>query len=135
MWAKQYIGIPWVAYATGPDAYDCWGLVVHCLKTHFNIEADRFSGVITDDHKSINRAFESEAGKKQWIEIDEPIEGAVVMLSLKTRFFHHIGIYTNGRVLHSRDGANVSLESISRLKQSGFKQIRYYVHDSILSNS
>ena len=135
MWAKQYIGLPWVAYATGPDAYDCWGLVVHCLKEHFGVDVERFLSVITDDHKSIHRAFESEAGKTQWIEIDTPKEGAVVMLSQRTRFFHHIGIYTNGRVLHSRDGANVSLESVGRLKQSGFKQVKFYIHESISSNT
>jgi hypothetical protein len=27
-WAFDYIGKPWVVASDGPDAYDCWGLVV-----------------------------------------------------------------------------------------------------------
>lgn len=37
-WAAQYIGTPWQLGATGPDAYDCWGLVRHVQRQHFGRE-------------------------------------------------------------------------------------------------
>jgi cell wall-associated NlpC family hydrolase len=37
-WAAQYIGIPWELGATGPDSFDCWGLVRHVQRTHYGRE-------------------------------------------------------------------------------------------------
>ena len=134
-YAKDYIGLEWIPYATGPDAYDCWGLVVHCLKAHYGLSVDRFENVLTDDHKGINRAFLEEAKKPYWKEISIPVEGCIVMMTERKRFFHHIGIFTQDRVLHAKDGSNVALESIGRIKQTGIKQMKFYIHDSIISNN
>ena len=132
-WVISYIGLRWVPYATGPYEFDCWGLVFHCLREHYGVSVERFINVVTDDHKAIHRAFESEAKKPEWISLTEPQEGAVVMMTERDRFFHHIGIYTNGRVLHSRDGANVALESVERIQQNGIKKLKYYIHESIFN--
>ncbi len=34
-WANQYIGLPWLAGARRPDAYDCWGLFLAVQRCHF----------------------------------------------------------------------------------------------------
>ena len=34
-WATDYIGKPWVVASDGPEAYDCWGLVVAIHKRVF----------------------------------------------------------------------------------------------------
>jgi cell wall-associated NlpC family hydrolase len=39
-WASKYIGVPWSPYGTGPDSYNCWGLVSHVLRTHFGVPID-----------------------------------------------------------------------------------------------
>lgn len=124
-WSVQYLALPWQAYATGPDAFDCWGLVQHCLKTHFNIDVDRYIEVTTDDHKAINQAAFAEIESQRWQRVEVPSEGCVVLLSLN-KCIHHMGIFTNGAVLHARDGADVCHETIDTLKQLGFKRIEYW---------
>jgi cell wall-associated NlpC family hydrolase len=124
-WFFHYLGKPWQAYATGPDAFDCWGLVQHCLKTHYSIDVDRYINVTTDNHKAINQAAINEIASQRWQQVNEPQEGCVVLLSVN-KCIHHMGLYTNGGVLHARDGADVCFETIDTLKQLGFKRIEYW---------
>ncbi len=31
---NKYIGLPWIAGASGPDTFDCWGFVRYVLKNN-----------------------------------------------------------------------------------------------------
>lgn len=129
-WWLNYVGLEWEAYATGPDKYDCWGLVNHCLKTHYGIEVKRYIDIHTDDKKAFHRAVEEQLNMGHWIALDKPKEGCLVLMS-KDRLIHHIGIYVDGGVLHARDGVEVCKESIDKLKTLGFKRFEFCIHDSI----
>lgn len=130
-WAYEYIGLEWEPYATGPDKYDCWGLVQHCLKSHLGVDVGRYEDVVTDDAAGITDAAADEIATGNWFRLDKPVEGAVVLMSKRT-VFHHIGIYTDGAILHARDGADISLEPLSKLSRMGFQRIEFYIHKSLL---
>lgn len=133
-WSDSYIGMRWQPYATGDGAFDCWGLVQHCLKQHYGIMLDRYIDILTDDHKAFNQAVFTELSGGQWIKIDKPIDGTVVLMS-QNRLFHHIGLFTDGRVLHSKDGADVCKETLKTLQLTGFKRIEFYIHERIAKSS
>lgn len=160
-WHMKYIGMPWIAYTNGPDSYDCWGLVQHCLYKYYGVEVPRYAEVVTDDFTSnpINKKFslnkhgqlerndggnltlstifdsvvDKEIASCAWSIIKDPVDGAVVIMARDTMFYH-VGIYVAGGVLHSRDGCGVSLESTTKLGHMGFKRIRFYIHNNLVQD-
>lgn len=129
-WSDQYIGMRWEPYATGGGAFDCWGLVQYCLKNHYGISIERYIDIITDDHKAFGQAVATELAAGCWQKIDQPIDGAVVLMS-QHKLFHHVGLFTDGLVLHAKDGADVCKETLKTLQQTGFKRIEFYIHERI----
>jgi cell wall-associated NlpC family hydrolase len=129
-WPAGFLGIPWEPYATGPDRFDCWGLVYHCLRVYYGLELDRFAAIKTDDKAGINAVVSEELKTGCWSMVDEPEDGAVVLMSQRS-IIHHVGLAVNGKILHTRAGVDVCLESERTLRLQGFKRIEYYVHDRV----
>jgi cell wall-associated NlpC family hydrolase len=130
-WWTQYLGIPWKPYATGPDAFDCWGLVWHCLQQQYGIQMPRHADVITDDHRSIHSQALLAIERGEWIPVDitAATDGCVVLLS-QSKIFHHIGLFVDGGVLHARDGADVCWETLNDLERFGFRRVACYAYAS-----
>lgn len=114
----RYIGRPWRAYASGPDAYDCWGLVQQVLSEMHGCEVPRFETVPVDDKRAFHDAFIKEAASGRWVRVPDPQDGCVVMMA-RGRIFHHVGIFTRlngGRILHCAEGRGVCTESELQLR-------------------
>ena len=133
-WFHRYLGLPWVSKASGPAAFDCWGLVVWCLREHFDICVDDHSDVATHDHRGFERAALREINGGRWLLIDQPVEGAVVLMS-RARLFHHVGLFTAGGVLHSLDGADCCHEPLTHLTRSGVIRFEFRLHESLAARS
>ena len=130
-WFDPLLGKPWQAYATGPDFYDCWGIVVKGLVEHYQLEGiQRYLDVATDDYQGIEGAVMAELATGQWQKQDVPTEGAVMIASQKT-VIHHIGLFTHNGVLHAREFSDVCHENIATLKMLGFKRLEFYLHVSL----
>lgn len=76
-WAAKYIGLPWRLGASGPDAFDCWGLVRHVQKEHFGIEMPHLNVYQCDNKEEINALLRSSPWKRS---SDETKEGDVVLM-------------------------------------------------------
>jgi hypothetical protein len=127
-WVSRYVGLPWVAYATGPHAYDCWGLVVKVSFEHFGRHCHRHIDTLTNNSRAIHNTIRQEIASGHWQQIDKPVDGSVVLLSL-SRKFHHIGIWLDvngGMLLHSFEGSGVCLSSYSQLQEMGFRRIEFW---------
>jgi len=127
-WVSEYVGLPWVAYATGPDAYDCWGLVVKVMQEHYGRSLARHLETTTNDRRAIHRTVAVEIATGQWEKLEAPKDASIVLLSLSKKF-HHIGIWLDidgGLLLHSFEGSGVCLSSYSQLVDSGFKRIEFW---------
>lgn len=112
------IGKPFKDGARGPDAFDCWGLVMVALR-HYGYE-------LPDYHIS---AFASAAigaeissAQKTWEEITEPVPGCVVVMRFgRSATINHIGVYIGaGQFMHARDKTGVCIE---RVENPVFKQL------------
>jgi len=134
-WSDRYIGKPWEAYASGPDSFDCWGLVHHVLQDVFKVSGiARYLDVATNDPLKFHDAVLLEVQSGHWRSIPTSRPGAVVLMG-RTRVFSHVGIVAQGVVLHCREGVGVCRESLPALGVLGFRMLEFWVHDGLNCDS
>lgn len=126
-WASEYIGKPWVSGGTGPDEFDCFGLVRHVLNQHYGIDVPNV-GVYANQHQASN-LLRSSPELSKWTRVNNPEDGAIVMMA-RSRVPVHIGlcITANGQlgILHCAQPVGVLFQSPTGLKSSGFGLLTYY---------
>jgi cell wall-associated NlpC family hydrolase len=131
-WATQYIGLPHVNGATGPEAFDCWGLVRHCQRERYDIELPHVQ-VLTEDLDAHVRMFRAHPEFRNWLEVSVPKDGDCVVMG-RAREPAHIGMWikannTSG-VLHACQGVGVVFQPMASLRASGWGLVRFYRHKS-----
>lgn len=127
-WVVPLLGLPWEAYATGPEAYDCHGILCYGKYQHQCVEIDRHLEVITDDIAGIHAAIKSEQETGAWVQLDKPSDGCVVLMAQGTRW-RHVGMWLDvngGRVLNSRHGRGVCLDGFKELEALGFRKFEFW---------
>lgn len=126
-WAYQYLGRPWVNGATGPDSFDCWGMLRYVQKHHFSLDVPIWS-VDADDVLKVVRAIQTNPELNNWTKVSEPLEGDSVLLA-HAHHPHHVGVWLNvdgGGVLHCIKGRGVIFNSLHSLKISGWGRVEFY---------
>lgn len=127
-WTTEYLGLSWVSGARGPDAYDCWGLLVKVYQERLQISlrehnAD-FSKVSICDREIADESAE-------WERLCIPEDMCAVALSKSVKFLHHVGIYLDidgGLIMHSHETSGVVIQSVQELRNQGWKRFEYYAH-------
>ena len=134
LWVNDYIGLPWVAYARGPSAFDCAGVVIEVLAKHYNQRTlPSFLNVITDDYRGITAAVEAEKKTGLWRQVAEPEDGAVALFYIRRNgdeYVRHLGVYVDidgGGILHSAEKQQCTFDPVSRLQRL-FVRTEFYVH-------
>jgi cell wall-associated NlpC family hydrolase len=95
------IGKPWRLGARGPDAYDCWGLVL--------VLADRFGCKVPPDWCSRDmtrrqqRELMGNESRARTERLAEPVDGAIAYSERAA----HAGFVLAGRVLHAGRSSGV----------------------------
>ena len=104
---SDYVGLPYRKGARGPDAYDCWGLVMHFYAHELGLVLPDFS--YTPDRAGYMGAVER--GLEIFKKVDAPSMYDIVLLKIVGRPYH-TGLYvkekTGDRILHAyreRDGS------------------------------
>lgn len=131
-WSAQYIGRSWVSGARGPETFDCWGLLWWVYQKHLDIALPIYPAIDATNQMLVAKLIDLGAQGSEWTRIDTPEEGCAVALSAH-RVFHHVGVFVDcdgGLVVHARSGAGVIAQSISQLKQAGYRRIEFYRHAS-----
>ena len=142
-WAYGYIGKPWVLGTSGPDSYDCWGLVRAVLAEHFAInvppiivpEVPAAEGETQSRHASglaVVRAamehFQHHPELARWQQVDRPRHGDGVQMSA-ARNPWHVGLWLEadgGGVLHCLEGAGVIFTQPVALNVAGWRRLSYW---------
>jgi len=119
----DYLGKPWANGASGPDSFDCWGLV----RAVYSTRGIELPVVDVDAHRAleVRHAF---AIRDNWALVDTPSEFSAVLMS-KSKHPDHVGVWlpeNGGAVLHSIQGAGVVLSNKMALKLMGFNVLGFY---------
>ena len=121
----NYIGAPWEAGATGPNTFDCWGLVRHWYMTRLGIELPLFP-LDPLDLLALTKRFKVEAQKASWVELQDVELNCIVVMGKNTSITH-AGVYIGDNfVLHaSRETGKCIVQSMSQIRRN-WATTKYY---------
>ncbi|MEW6314124.1 MAG: NlpC/P60 family protein [Pseudomonadota bacterium] len=125
--ALAAIGKPWQSGATGPDAYDCFGL----LRAYYlAVRGVQVPVVDVDAHHqlAVRHAIAHGLAGGKWAELAAPAEGCAVLMS-QANYPDHVGVWLDidsGGVLHAIRGAGVIYTNRRNLAASGWNIVGLY---------
>ena len=118
------VGKPYRLGASGPDAFDCYGLAREILRLS-RIELPPVERV--SDYIGTMR---DHAERQNWTQVDAPEEFDLVLMANVLRRDRHIGVYvrpsTAGVVIHAYETMGVCLHDLQSLKAIGMNELRFY---------
>lgn len=124
---KELIGRPWVVGATGPDAFDCWGLFVTVQRQCFGRDLPQ-NPVDATNLRAVLDAFNGHPERKRWQTVNQPKEGDAVLMR-QSRYPVHIGVWLDiddGGVLHAVRHAGVVFQTLAALDAHGWRIEGFY---------
>ena len=134
-WCVNYLGKPWKPGASGPNEFDCWGLISTVMRERAGIDVplapvarDR------DDLRDVLREFQQSPLHIDWLEIKKPERDLDGALMAQGKYPVHVGLYINadgGKVLHAIKEGGVVCMSLATLRHNGFRVVRWYRHASL----
>lgn len=106
------LGTPYAPGARGPDAYDCWGVVLAerpdvCALARYR----------ADDRREIAAHVSAELASGHWARVWPPEPGDVVMMGTSRRL-HHAGVAVEGGIKHTTPFSGVLIQSLAALRQT-----------------
>jgi len=93
------IGKPWVGRATGPQAYDCWGLVIASFREIEGLELPIVNGYAYSSGSP--NEIESELRNKGRFIKSTGIDGDIVSMYNRVGDFEHVGRIICGGIVHA----------------------------------
>lgn len=127
---RDLIGLPWVAGAFGPDAYDCWGLFVAVQRDHFGRQLPMVD--VDPNHlRSVIRAFNRHPERESWVPVAHPEPGDGVLIR-RQRMATHVGVWVeiDGEqgLLHSAQAHGVVFQAKGTFDLKSEKIVGYFRH-------
>jgi cell wall-associated NlpC family hydrolase len=112
---SDLIGLPFAFNARGPNAYDCWGLVMEAYRRWHGLEIPDYR-TPTECRNVISEIMNDAAKDGFWASMEKPKPGAVLLLSVRG-FGSHAGfMLPGGRFIHSAHSTHsVRIERLERV--------------------
>lgn len=126
-WAEAYIGKPWVKGTSGPDSYDCWGLVQSIYAARYGVTLPRVE-LDTYSPREVARVLASHPERTRWEHVESPQEGDAVLMS-HALDPSHVGIWVAsppGGVLHAVRGIGVIFSTRDALYLNRWGRLEFY---------
>lgn len=129
-WALNYLHKPWESGASGPQAYDCYGLIRAVYRDRLQIE---LPVVDVDSSKALaaRHAMQDYHSYGDWciVAAGQPYQEFDVVQMSHGKHPHHVGLWipvAGGRVLHSVEGSGVIAQPLDSLKMHAWRILRVY---------
>lgn len=127
-WAWPLIGLPYRDQASGPDAFDCWGLVEYCLREHAGLVVPGVRLDVPAAFRQVMKDGRYCAGTTEATEVDRPREFDVVFMTCASQP-HHVGLWIApdriGGVLHAVEGARAAFQRRASLAMHGWTIVKF----------
>jgi cell wall-associated NlpC family hydrolase len=123
---RHLVGTPFGWNARGPDAYDCWGLVIEARRSLGLPTPDVWSEwLLEDGGPNSYCVMDAESKRDLWVRNDNPEAGDIVAMSTH-KLIHHVGLNTPFGVLNTTRELGATVDSRQRLRELGYKRIEYF---------
>lgn len=128
---EALIGSPYEIGATGPDAFDCYGLARHVQAALYDVAMPKLPFVAATTRQQAE-AMLSHPELRNWREIPEheARDGDGVLMGNVARRDFHLGTYivpiTAGVVLHIDKASGVVVDDLPSLRAIGFHYLRIF---------
>ncbi len=122
---ESVIGKPWVDRAAGPNAFDCWGLVVDSFDKVEGVELPTVLGY--SDGIKTSKCAKHEIERSHWIEVDNPTAGLVFVCEHSGGASHVGRMIDSTWCLHSpHGGSGVQVNKLAAMKRLNRNQTYRY---------
>lgn len=128
---EDLIGRPYRIGATGPDAFDCYGLARHVQANLYGVSMPRLPFVAVTTRQQAE-AMLGHPELRNWCEIPEhkARDGDGVLMGNVAKRDFHLGTYvvpgTAGVVLHINEKCGVVADDLPGLRSIGFHYLRIF---------
>lgn len=128
---SNLIGRPYRIGATGPDAFDCYGLARHIQATLYDVPMPELPFVAATTRQQAE-AMLNHAERQNWREIaeHEAQDGDLVLMGNVGGRDFHLGTFvvagTAGVVLHIREAVGAIADDLPSLRATGFNYLRCF---------
>ncbi|GEL42249.1 hypothetical protein MEX01_28400 [Methylorubrum extorquens] len=128
---SDLIGRPYRIGATGPEAFDCYGLARHVQAALYDVPMPELPFVAATTRQQAE-AMLNHAERQNWREIPEheAKDGDLVLMGNVAGRDFHLGTYvvagTAGVVLHIRETVGVVADDLQSLRAIGFNYLRCF---------
>lgn len=129
-----YLGKPWRANAAGPDAFDCWHLIVAASKALFGRELPAVAVPDVPSWAWLMRTIEGHPERQKWryvapdsMGLIKAGDGSVVLMARRDRPAH-IGLWLAPEriVMHADPNHGVVCDPPVELSVKGWARLRFY---------
>lgn len=128
---NKYVGKLYVPFGRGPDAFDCWGLVMQIYKDQ-GIELNDYAYVSPEDIEKNEAIFNAEGATGDWHHSKYPDSGDLVVFNI-AGYPVHVGIMINNRqFIHAHKSCGVAVESVNSIRWRN-RLHGYYRHNDSVS--
>lgn len=104
---SEYVGLPYAPVGRGPTHFDCYGLIQKLYRERLGIELPDHTGYT--DVQSLEAIALLEAGKADWIDVEQPAPWDAVLFKVEGEF-HHIGmVIGDGWMIHTTQPTDAAL--------------------------
>lgn len=118
-WSTRYLGRPWVSGASGPEAYDCWGLVRRVYAEICGRALAEAGLVAEDGPRARAVAFAIHPQRVLFTPVDAPSPLDVVLMGRRGAAFHVGLAIEDGLVLHAHENGGVRADDRLQLAALG----------------
>ncbi len=131
---NQLIGLPWVANAKGPDAYDCYHLTRFVEHSLFGVEMPDVVVPADPGWKWIIDQIARHPERQRWQEVsydyksgNVPRDGSIVALGSTTQAAH-IGVWFEPErsILHTDNPEGVVFQDMQTVRMRGWQRQRFF---------
>lgn len=139
-WATAYIGKPWVPGATGPGAYDCWGLVRAVLDQQLGISMPLLGTAYPAERDNV-AAIKTASRTAGWRQITGVAEDFDILLMRNLEGSRHVGVaitangvrgllHASGKAFGAVTLGAVCFSPFDTLSSLGFKHLELWRRDA-----
>lgn len=123
---EMAIGKPWINRAEGPDAYDCWGLVLDSFRQVDGLELPQIEGY-ADQNCSTEDAARGAETMRCFVPC-RPKNLAIMAVFNNNGDITHVGRCLSGRVLHATSALGIRHDTY-RAIINRYPTVRFYTYE------